>query len=177
MSFLQADTLTLSSFIGFIHQYHSLTENKFKTKPLLLAFSPAQAVFDVFLPDETFLMSTDQGRIFSQEAELKWRRIEDNMHVAYLGNVSPPKGLQDYSSELAELKIEYTEAILWGKKTDKKNEWIEQQVPHRFNYPIPTAEYSRGRAVIVIENWLDEFGFSPFSRYHSIKEMQGEQHA
>ena len=177
MPFLQADTLDPSDFIAIVQRYHSLAEETFKGKPLLLAFSPAHALFHVFTPDELFLKTTDQGRIFSPEGELKWRRKEDRMQVVYLGDEAPPEGLKDYSSKILKLKTHYPEIILWGVRTDTKNEWIEQQVPHRFDYPITTAEYSRGRVVIVIENWMDAFGFAQFSRYHSLKEIPGENNA
>ena len=99
------------------------------------------------------------------------------MRVVFLGDVAPPEGLEDRSSELSDLKKVVSELILWGERTDIKNEWIEQQVPHRFQYPVLTTRYSRGRAAIIIETWNDLFGFSQISRYHSLKEIPGETNA
>jgi hypothetical protein len=177
MPILKTKDLALHDFIALARQYHSLAIQRFKTTPLLLAFSPARALFENFALDQSFIETTEQGRIFSPEGELKWRRVNDRMRVVYLGYEPPPEGLEDRSSELADLERHHSEFILWGVRSDSKNEWIEQQVPHRFNYPISTAQYSRGRAAISIESWIDSFGFAKFSRYHSLKEIPGENHA
>lgn len=176
MPFLEADDLALEDFIGYIQRYHELAEGS-ANFPLMLTFSAARAVFSTFILDEPFFIATDQGRIFSPEGELKWRRVKDLMRVVYLGHVAPPEGLKDRSSEVTNLKVEIGELLLWGTRTDTKNEWIEQQMPNRFDYPIQTAQFSRGRAVITIEHWLDEFGFAQFNRYHSLKEAPGETNA
>jgi hypothetical protein len=177
MPILKVKDLALTDFIALIKQYHACAVEQFQTTPLMLAFSPAQALFITLDLDQLILESSEQGRIFSAEGELKWRRVDDRMRVVYLGDEPPPDGLEDRSSELADLEKHHSELILWGARTDTKNEWIEQQVPHRFNYPISTTRYSRGRAVVLIENWIDSFGFTRFSRYHSLKEIQGENHA
>jgi len=83
--------------------------------------------------------------------------MENRIRTVYLGNAAPPEGLKDHFSENGKPASKVGELILWGERTDTKNEWIEQQVPHRFAYPIPTALFSRGRAVIVIEHWIDQF--------------------
>lgn len=177
MPFLQTDNLSLEDFIGFLHRYHGLAEQTFSEMPLLLAFSPAQVIFNMFTLDEPFFMASDQGRVFSSEAELKWRRVEERMHVVYLGNVPPPEGLQDHSQNIAQLTAIYSELILWGERTDTKNEWIEQQVPHRYHYSIRTSQYVRGRVAVIVEAWVDPFGVAHFSRYHSIKEIPGGNNA
>lgn len=177
MAFLKIKNIELPDFIVLVQRYQAIAIQQFQTTPLLLAFSPAQVLFKVMDLDQAFLETTDQGRIFSPEGELKWRRVEDRMRVVYLGDEPPPEGLEDRSAELAGLNKHAGELILWGERSNKENEWIEQQVPHRFNYPISTSQYPRGRAAIVIENWVDAFGFEKFSRYHSFKEIQGENHA
>ena len=176
MPFLQVNDFDIDSFFDLICRYHTHAAQHFETFPILLAFSPAQAPFKSLNTDESFFKYTDQGRVFSPEGELKWRRIKDKMRVVFLGDVAPPEGLEDRSSELSDLKI-VSELILWGERTDTKNEWIEQQVPHRFQYPVFTTRYSQGRAAIIIETWNDVFGFPQFSRYHSLKEIPGETNA
>ena len=176
MPFLQVNDFDTDSFFDLICRYHTHAAQHFETLPILLAFSPARALFEILNTDESFFKYTDQGRVFSPEGELKWRRIRDKMRVVFLGEVAPPEGLEDRSSELSDLKV-VSELILWGERTDTKNEWIEQQVPHRFQYPVFTTRYNRGRAAIIIENWNDVFGFPQFSRYHSLKEMPGEINA
>ncbi len=177
MSFLQVNDFDIDSFFDLICRYHTHAAQHFETLPILLAFSPARALFEILNTDESFFKYTDQGRVFSPEGELKWRRIRDKMRVVFLGDVAPPEGLEDRSSELSDLKKVVSELILWGERTDTKKEWIEQQVPHRFQYPVFTTRYNRGRAAIIIENWNDVFGFPQVSRYHSLKEMPGEINA
>lgn len=177
MAILKTKDLALTEFIVIVQRYHELGIQHFQTTPLLLAFSPAQALFETLDLDRHFLETTEQGRIFSPEGELKWRRVGDRMRVVYLGKELAPEGLEDRSSELVDLEKHHSELILWGQRSETKNEWIEQQVPNRFNYPISTAQHSRGRAAISIENWIDAFGFTKFSRYHSLKEIPGENHA
>ncbi len=177
MPFLQVNDFDIDSFFDLICRYHTHAAQHFETLPILLAFSPARALFEILNTDESFFKNTDQGRVFSPEGELKWRRIRDKMRVVFLGDVAPPEGLEDRSSELSDLKKVVSELILWGERTDTKKEWIEQQVPHRFQYPVFTTRYNRGRAAIIIENWNDVFGFPQVSRYHSLKEMPGEINA
>jgi len=54
MTFLQSDDLAFSDFIGLIQRYHTYSAEKFASLPLLLAFSPARAIFNTFAPDDTF---------------------------------------------------------------------------------------------------------------------------
>jgi hypothetical protein len=177
MSILRTQDLALTDFIALVQRYHAIAGQEFQTMPMILAFSPAQALFMTWDLDPSFLETTEQGRIFSAEGELKWRRINDRLRVVYLGEGPPLEELEDRSSELANLERHNSELILWGERNDLMNEWIEQQVPHRFCYPLRTTNYSRGRAAIMVENWTDAFGFARFSRYHSLKEIPGENHA
>ena len=147
----------------------------FNEDNLLLAFSPAQFKFQRFSLDGPFLDATDQGRIFSPDGELKWRRVGKHIRLVYLGNQMPPEGFTDHSKQLEPLKPAQHDLILWGIRTDTRDQWIEQQVPHRFSYPVTGKKYSRGRVALVIENWLDGSGFPVFSRYHHIKEIKGEK--
>ncbi len=160
-----------------IRQYHTHAMKCFDTLPFLLAFSPGRAIFDPLDLDESFFKATDQGRIFSPEGELKWRLVNDQIRLVFLGDIAPPEGLIDRSSELENLVKDSAELIFWGEWRDSTRAWIEQQVPHRFQYPISLKNYSRGRAAIVIENWNDAFGFPRFSRYYCLKEISGENHA
>lgn len=144
---------------------------------LLLAFSHSTHRFEWFTPDDAFLAETVEGRLFSPAGELRWRRINGSFRVVYLGEGHSPLQLEDYSSQLEGLRPEQGEYILWGERSDLENEWLEQQVPQRFSYPLDGEEYPCGRAAIVVENWVDTAGFSRFSRYYSIKERTGESHA
>lgn len=167
MQYLHAKDLSLEDFLTFLRNC------SFPDDALLMAFSPDKAYFNLFQFDETFFMKIDQGRIFSPEGELKWRRLGDLMRVVYLGGVVLPFGLEDYSAEMEGLIPEQKEFILWGERTEKEDEWIEQQVPHRFHYPVSGKNYSRGRVALVMEFWMDSAGMAKFGRYHSLKEIPG----
>lgn len=166
MAFLCGKDLDTENFISTVKNF------SFPKDSLIMAFSPARACFEKFSFDETFLRATDQGRIFSPNSEFKWRRTDGRIRVVYLGNMLPSDKFDDFSSELGELTTEISQVILWGVRTDLENEWIEQQVPHRFNYPVSGKEFARGRVVLKVENWIDSAGLAMFSRYHSIKEIR-----
>jgi AAA15 family ATPase/GTPase len=165
MHFLQSNYLPKEGFLNLLKEY------PFSENALLIAFSPGKSYFGLYQFDQKFLSQTDHGRIFSPDGELKWRRLSSQIRVVYLGAKVPPSGLVDYSSKLEKLTTSKSELILWGTRHDTKDEWIEQQVPHRFIYPVSSNEYSRGRVAIVVENWMDSAGFISFSRYYSIKEI------
>lgn len=173
MACLHAEDLDLEGFLEII------TETPWPQDSILMGFSPAEARFDIFRSEEcrSFIRSSDQGRIFSPKGEFKWRRAESKLRVVYLGLPPAPEGLSDYSDELKPLYAAKSELMLWGKRTDLQDEWIEQQVPHRFAYPISTKTKSWGRAALIVEKWLTKAKIPQFSRYHSIKEIEGEADA
>lgn len=142
--------------------------------PLLMAFSPAEAVLDRFDPELLDRMGpTDQGRVFGPSGELRWRDLYGTFRVVYLGEGPGPQGLEDFSGELAGVSPVTRTLFLWGERTDTENEWLEQQVPHRFRYPIEGTEYSRGRAALEVEDWVDAAGLPQFSRYRDLVEVKG----
>lgn len=142
---------------------------------LAIAFSPAQPWFGAIVDlNAEFMSQTEQGRIFCPIGELFWRRLNKEFRVVYLGESPPEEGLEDYSSELAGLSPHRRQLLLWGVRTETQNEWMEQQVPHRFEYPVADAKFPRGRVALVVEDWKDTAKLSHFSRYHSIIEVKGE---
>lgn len=167
MSYLFANDLSTEDFLS-LTQKHIWPQDA-----LLMAFSPARFAFEPFVCDESFLSGTDQGRIFSPQGELRWRRCGDKMRVVWLGDAEAPEGLSNHSDKLENLQQEKKEIILWGIRTDLEFEWIEQQVPHRFAYPIKNGEFSRGRVALVTETWTDESGIPVFARYCRLTEIQG----
>jgi len=171
MTNLYAQDLSLDDFLKIIR------ETEWPEGSLMIAFSPAAARLDFFHFDEAFFRASDQGRIFSPGGEFKWRRVDGNFRSVYLGEWSPPLELTNCSDSLAGLHKEMDELILWGIRTDLENEWIELQVPQRFGFPLKSKVFSRGRVVLMVENWLDFSGMPQFSRYHSLKEIKGESHA
>lgn len=133
MPFLQVNDFDIDSFFDLICRYHAHAAQYFETLPILLAFSPAQALFERLNTDESFFKNTDQGRVFSPEGELKWRRIRDKMRVVFLGDVAPPEGLEDRSSELSDLKNDLSELILWGRGLTQKTNGSNSRCPIGFN--------------------------------------------
>jgi hypothetical protein len=142
--------------------------------PLLMAFSPARAFLDRFTPALLEEMgNTEQGRIFSPAGELRWREIGQTFRVVYLGEAPGPESLTDCSAELNGLAPGTRELLLWGERTNTEDEWLEQRVPHRFAFPIEKKEFSRGRAAVVVEDWVDAAGLPRFSRYRELIEVKG----
>lgn len=146
----------------------------FTESSILMAFYPDRFILKTITPEDIVLEKSEQGRIFSPESELQWRRIGDKLRLVYLGEVPPPEGLEDCSKELDGLQQEKDEFFLWGRRTDLENEWIEQQVPVRFTYPITGNSFSRGRIKLVVEKWIDPSGYPIFSRYQTLEEIEGE---
>lgn len=167
MTRLCAADLTSADFLSIIES-HAWPEDA-----LLMAFTPTMSRFERLVFDRAFLSQTEEGRVFWPAGELKWRRIQELLRVVYLGAPPAPPPLTDFSEELKGLSPCLRQYLLWGVRTDTRNEWLEQQVPHRFSYPIETAKFSRGRAAIVVEDWTDKAGIPRFSRYHSIIEVTG----
>lgn len=158
-------------FIAFIDQHH------FPETALIMAFSPSETVLETWSNSISIESFSENGRVFWPEGELKWRKIDGMIRAVYLGSEPFTDKMEDYSSEWKDLKCQPHEFILWGERSDTEYEWLEQQVPHRFNYPIDGKKYSMGRIALVIENWTDPSGFVLFSRYHSLKEIPGEPYA
>ncbi len=171
MSKLYAADVSPGDFLALVNRY------PFPPDSLLLAFSPAQFQFDRFSPDPGFLAAAGQGRIFSPALEFKWRRVGEVIRTVVLGEqeTPAPESFTDYSAQLEPLVSKQHPLFLWGVRTDTTDEWIEQQVPHRFRYPVTGAKFSRGRVVLVVESWFDNAGLPRFSRYHHIKEIGGKE--
>lgn len=142
---------------------------------LVVAFSPARAVFDDHEGQREFAASSEQGRVFCDTGELKWRRVGELYRVVYLGAEPRVQGLDDHSRHLEGLRTEREALLLWGVRTDLEHEWIEQQVPQRFRYPIKGGSEPRGRVAIVVERWVEQSGLPRFSRYCGIKEVRGDE--
>jgi len=172
MACLFANTVDLDQFLRVIKDCQHLENG------VLMSFSPARAVFEKFHLKEKDLLQTQEGRIFAEPGEIKWRRMDRNMRMVYLGAHHNFDNLNDYSEYLKPvIEKRRSDIILWGERTHLKNEWIEQQVPHRFNYPIDGKLFAKGRVAIVVENFFDNSGVALFSRFCGVKEIKGESDA
>jgi hypothetical protein len=167
MTCLQAQDLDPEAFLKLIEK------TLWPKDCLLLAFTPAAARLASYAFDREFLAATDHGRIFGPWGELKWRRLDGLVRVVYLGeDLSLP--LKDYPQQLAKLEDSEDTLFLWGRRTDLQDEWLEQQVPQRFTFPITGKTFSRGRVALRVEHWGPPNGWPVFSRYHSLTETTGE---
>uniref|UniRef100_A0A7C4RSL1 TIGR03984 family CRISPR-associated protein n=1 Tax=Desulfatirhabdium butyrativorans TaxID=340467 RepID=A0A7C4RSL1_9BACT len=154
-----------------------IASHRFSEQAVLMAYTPAEAIFTKYSGNmnDRFWIQVEEGRIFSPDGELRWRKIDGEMRTVYLGE-SPVENtcLQDKSHFLEGLCPRYTKFFLWGKRTDLEPEWIEQQIPRRIQYPIDTRQFHRGRVMLVVEQWVDAFGLPRFVRYHHVMETEGE---
>lgn len=141
---------------------------------IIMAFTPITCRFDWYKQDNQFLQATEQGRIFAPHGELRWRLLGNSVGIVFLGDSGGPSLLTDASAQLAGLTPRQRKILLWGVRTDTKGEWLEQQVPQRFEYPISGTQFARGRVALVVEEWADAVGIPQFSRYHSVLEVKGE---
>ncbi|MFW5961171.1 MAG: hypothetical protein ACOCP7_01840 [Desulfohalobiaceae bacterium] len=141
---------------------------------LLLAFAPDRFWLEPWQNQAKDMARTEQGRVFGPHGEVKWRMVNQGFQLVYLGESGPRDWLADASSELSELHPAWRDILLWGQRTDLEPEWIEQQVPHRFNYPLSSQEHKRGRVKIRLEEWRNKSELPCFVRYHSLQEAEGE---
>jgi hypothetical protein len=143
---------------------------------ILAAFTPAEFKFEAYFFDAGIIRQAEQGRIFHPEGELCWRKLGSKIRAVYLGARNNLQELSDCSDQLEGLLRAERQFVLWGERTNRQNEWLEQQVPHRFVYPIDSNIFSRGRVSLVVEDWTDKYSEMPqFSRYHSLAEMKGTE--
>jgi hypothetical protein len=169
MAFLGSADLSIQDFLDTVKKTH------WETHGILMAFTPSEYLFEKYVYDKNFLSQTEQGKIFSPDGELRWRKIESNVRVVYIGNSIPDK-LEANKIDLSQkMKPAKRQLLLWGIRTNRENEWLEQKVPHRFDYPVDTAEFEKGRTALIIEDWIDSDGQRQFSRYHSIIEVKGDE--
>jgi len=130
--------------------------------------------FEVFDAKGIPFESCIRGRIFHPEGELRWRLIDGHYRTVFLGNADWIGDiLIDAPSELKELNPQVCNMILWGRRRDMEDEWIEQAVPHRFHYPLEGGNISQGRLKLITENWYDSFGRLVFSRFKNLEETEG----
>lgn len=145
---------------------------------LVMAFAPHRFWFEPLQEKTGFLENTEQGRIFSTRGEFRWRLIDcDLFRILYLGEDIGNTQLQNCSHELRDLTPKERRLFLWGERTDLEREWIDQQIPHRFVYPLFSENFPRGRVCLVLEEWLDNIRQPVFSRYTRLEEEKEINHA
>lgn len=169
MTKLYSADLSGADFIGLIENISWPEKENF-----LMAFSPVEARFEYYSFVPNFLEQTEQGRIFSPDFECKWRKIDKIFRVLIMGNFPDkiPTGFTDHTELLADFHPRNRRFFLWGERSDNKcDEWLEQQVPHRFSYPFAGAG-RKCRIFLSLQEWSDQYGNVNFSRY--LKPVEGE---
>ncbi|WP_028324732.1 type III-D CRISPR-associated protein Csx19 [Desulfatirhabdium butyrativorans] len=152
-----------------------IAAHPFPDDAILMVFTPVEANMEPYRSDPALFGRSEEGRVFSREGELRWRRIDDFVRMVYLGERMPEDGRwTDASAQLEGLRPVLSNVLLWGIRSDLEAEWLEHQMPKRLVYPIRTAVHPRGRVKLVVENWLDEAGIARFGRYHHLEEVEGE---
>lgn len=140
--------------------------------------TPEQVVFTWFKASLIPFADCTRGRIFHTKGELKWRQIDGCYRSVFLGREDWVGDiLDDAADELEGLLPENGEMVLWGMRTDLTNEWIEQSVPHRFNYPFEGGSIPYGRLKLITENWHDSLGHLVLTRFLDLQEMEEENAA
>ncbi len=170
MSVLLAGDLTPPQLAQF------LAAQSWSQDTLCMAFAPHAFRFEAFTEPDDFLAASEDGRVFGPRGECRWRKMGSLLRTVYLGEscAAGPAELEDLSGELEGLTPGRQGVFLWGVRTDLEAEWIEQQVPHRFVYPVEGSQHKRGRVRLVIEEWRDGHGTPRFSRFHHLEETKAE---
>ncbi len=110
----------------------AIVGHPFPEDAIVLAFTPVEAAMGVFRPDVSLVDRSEEGRVFSPEGELRWRRLGPVVRMVYLGAIMPNHpGWIDGSRHLAGLRPQYSDFLLWGVRSDLESEWPEHQLPKR----------------------------------------------
>lgn len=113
--------------------------------------------------------------LFSVHGELKVKKLDkDQYRCVYLGNKSVDYPLKDYSEKLKDLNEIRDQIILWGEKKEGQNFFVEQEIPHYFNYPLEIKEKGTSRVILKMSLLKDDNGETQFFRYIDLEEVKEE---
>lgn len=127
-------------------------------------------------PVSNLLPRAEDGRLFSPNGELRWRRISHGdrtvWRTIYLGQSDWIGDRLSSRSELNDLQLEShrTSYFLWGQRTGPGDgtgiaEWIELSIPHRFRWPLQEDQPPGTRVMLEVEQWTDPAGQMHFQRF------------
>ncbi len=146
--------------------------------------------FEIYRPEIDVLAYTS-GRVFQQEYELRWEKLEDGLvQVVYLGTELNKKMLQDYRlkenetffSLLESQKLQYREKRyhLFGKKLEEKG-WpestktgsgkifIEAGIPRILSYPVHDSPQ---RVQLIVREYVcQETGQIEYFRFLALQSL------
>lgn len=133
--------------------------------------------FDYFKVEALNFSNLDTLNLFSNIAELKVRKLKENLYrCVYLGEKLLDIGLDDFSSELKYTNTKNVSTILWGENKPDQDFFVEQNIPHYFRYPVNIKEIKDNQRVILEQVlYFNSFGHIEFIRNYDVKvKTEGE---
>lgn len=112
------------------------------------------------------------GRVFSEEAELRWRRHGDTFDVTFLSERPLPEGLPlepllNENKQPVEWEVEETDLILWGERKEEDEGWMEAKIPGVISYPLDSKQ---GKAKITAV-YYKRAELVQFTRFKRVEEV------
>jgi len=145
--------------------------------------------FEIYRPGIDILSSTS-GRVFQQDFELRWEKLEDGLfQLIYLGtdqNKNLLQGLKEneaFHALLEEQKLEYREKsyCLFGEqekgwpestKTGDRKFFVEAGIPRILSYPVHDSPW---RVQLIVREYVcRETGQIAYFRFQALQSMQKE---
>lgn len=136
--------------------------------------------FDLSIPFTDYT----SGRIFDEQAELRWERQGSSMQVVYLGSKWREQVLLNYSlqesHELDRLRPPYEKMIfLFGERiaiedlekmggTARPGDFADVRIPRLLHYPVPQDEQRYVR--LVVREYCDEQNRVVLFRFQDLKQ-------
>jgi hypothetical protein len=122
------------------------------------------------------------GRIFHEDAELRWERLENSLRVVYIGSAANESILRDHhlksSDGLERCSREFTSYYLYGERLGsgdlkyigpdaQPGDFATLRIPRILRYPVGTSTANRVR--IKVCSYLEKStGQTLFFRFHSL---------
>jgi hypothetical protein len=94
----------------------------------------------------TQLPQWDEGRLFGEHLELRWRRLADGQYTLLLLTERQQYVPQDWEWLTESWRpVEHCpkDALrLWGKRQEHMPKWVEVRIPRLLSYPVPDTQPS-----------------------------------
>ncbi len=125
------------------------------------------------VPLAEVLPRAEEGRVFDPSGELRFRRLPHPggasiWRAVFLGDEEWFPDWGHPQSELGGLRRTRTAYYLWGEQTPQTpREWVELQIPHRFDYPM--LDPNASRVTLEVELWCDPSGRVHFQRFCGLR--------
>jgi len=109
--------------------------------------------------------------LFSREGELKIRKLDlDLFRVVYFGESDFKPDWVNIAGEFVFSERKKVKIILWGESKEDQDFFVEQTIPHYFNYPVSkNNEKENQRVLLIQEVFYDEWGNVSFVRNYDLE--------